>query len=161
MGQLDYLCLFGIDKQPILITYPSDVVQEPLQELLAFMDDIDVIHIPSVVFHAPHNLAVVVYPCWIVHTGYLRYLASNAYGLFHVLLACQLCLINFSVFQCVVQGIHAVSIFFLRHVRNIHPEGVYELLNKAHGLLIANLFPHLLYQPIMWDVVKEFAETNQ
>ena len=35
MGQLDYLCFFRIDKQPILITYPSDVVQEPLQELLA------------------------------------------------------------------------------------------------------------------------------
>ena len=41
MGQLDYLCLLWVDKQPILITYPSDVVQEPLQELLAFMDDVD------------------------------------------------------------------------------------------------------------------------
>ena len=49
----------------------------------------------------------------------------------------------------------------IRHVGNIHPEGVYELLNKAHCLLITNLFPHLLYQTIMNDIVKEFAKINQ
>ena len=137
------------------------VIQEPLQVLLVFMDDVDVIHVPPIVFHAFYNLAVVVYPCGIVYSGYLRYLASNTHGLSHVLFACQLCLINLSMFQGVIQRFHTVSIFFISHVGNIHPEGIYELLNKAHCLLITNLFPHFLYQTIMDYIVKEFAKINQ
>lgn len=66
------ICVFfGLIKSPSSSHIPVNVIQESFQVLLVFMNDINIIHIPSIVFHAPHNLTVVVYPCRIVYSGYL------------------------------------------------------------------------------------------